>query len=95
MAGVLTEPPYPERQVGEMDQLSVSISEFQANMEAYLQQVQAGSVIRLMYHDREIARVIPSYDARNAARQQLAALRKTAVVGDVLSPIDETWSASS
>jgi antitoxin (DNA-binding transcriptional repressor) of toxin-antitoxin stability system len=77
-----------------MNQLNVGISEFRANMSAFLQQVQAGNVIRLMYRGSEIARLVPPDYARIAARQELDALRETAVVGDILSPIDETWSAS-
>jgi prevent-host-death family protein len=77
-----------------MNQLSVGISDFRANMSAFLQQVQAGQIIRLMHRGREVAKLVPPDYAQNAARQELASLRETAVVGDVVSPVNETWSAA-
>jgi antitoxin (DNA-binding transcriptional repressor) of toxin-antitoxin stability system len=77
-----------------MNQLSVGISDFRANMSVFLQQVEAGNIIRLMYRGREIAKLVPPDYAQSAARQELAALRETAVIGDVLSPINEPWSAT-
>jgi prevent-host-death family protein len=72
---------------------SVAISEFRANMSAILQQVQNGEIISLTQRGTEIARLIPPDFVQLAAQQQLEALRETAVVGDVLSPIDEDWEA--
>jgi prevent-host-death family protein len=73
--------------------ISVAISEFRANMSAILQQVQNGEIISLTQRGTEIARLIPPDFVQLAAQQQLEALRETAVVGDVLSPIDEDWEA--
>jgi len=63
-------------------------------MSEFLQQVKSGKIIRLMYRGDEIARVVPPNFAQKAARQELETLRETAVVGDVLSPIDETWAST-
>lgn len=76
-----------------MSQLTVGISEFRSNMSSFLKQVQEGEIIRLMNRGEEVARIVPPDYARAAARKELKALRETAVVGDVLSPIDESWSA--
>jgi prevent-host-death family protein len=73
--------------------ISVAISEFRANMSAILQQVQNGEIISLTQRGTEIARLIPPDFVQLAAQQQLEALRETAVVDDVLSPIDEEWEA--
>lgn len=75
-----------------MIQLNVGVSEFRTNMSEFLQQVKGGKIIRLMYRGSEIAKLVPPDFAQIAARQELEALRETAVVGDVLSPIDEPWS---
>lgn len=77
-----------------MSQINVGISEFRANMRSFLEQVREGAIIRLMNRGEEVARLVPPDYAQTAARKELASLRETAVVGDVLSPIDETWSAS-
>lgn len=74
--------------------IDVGISEFRANMNAILQQVQKGEVVSLLLRGKEIAKVVPSNYAQAAARQELEALRQSAVVGDVLGPIDEQWSAA-
>jgi len=77
-----------------MDQLSIGVSEFRTNMSEFLQQVKSGKVIQLMYRGNEIAKVVPPDFAQIAARQELEILRETAVVGNVLSPINEPWSAA-
>ena len=70
---------------------SVAISEFRANMSAILQQVRNGEIISLTQRGAEIARLVPPDFVQIAAQQRLEELRKTAVIGDVLSPIDEEW----
>lgn len=77
-----------------MEQATVGVSEFRANMSNFLQQVQSGNVIRLMYRGREIAKLVPPDYAQYAARQELKLLRETAVVGDLLSPLDVEWEAN-
>jgi len=70
---------------------SVAISEFRANMSAILQQVRNGEIISLTQRGTEIARLVPPDFVQLATQQRLEELRKTAVIGDVLSPIDEEW----
>lgn len=75
--------------------LAIGISEFRANMSAILQRVQNGEIISLMVHETEVAKLVPPNYAQLAARQQLDELRQTAVIGDVLSPIDEQWDVEA
>lgn len=75
--------------------VSIGISEFRANMSAILQRVQQGEVVRLLMRDKEIAKLVPPDYARDAARQKLEELRQTAIVGDVLSPVDESWEVNA
>lgn len=69
--------------------ISIGISEFRANMNGILQKVQQGEIVTLTLRGVEIARLVPPDFARQTARQELAQLRQTAVVGDVLSPVDD------
>lgn len=71
--------------------ISVGISEFRANLNAMLSKVQRGEIVVITSRGEEVARVVPPDFARAAARQELEALRQTAVVGDVVSPVGETW----
>jgi prevent-host-death family protein len=74
--------------------VSIGIGEFRANMNRVLQKVQKGEVVTLTLRGAEVARLVPPDYARLSARQELAALRQTAVVGDVLSPVAEAWDAA-
>lgn len=60
-------------------------------MSAILQQVRNGEIISLTQRGTEIARLVPPDFVQLATQQRLEELRKTAVIGDVLSPIDEEW----
>lgn len=75
--------------------MAIGISEFRANMNAILQRVQNGEIISLLVRETEVAKLVPPDYARLAARQQLEELRQTAIVGDLLSPADESWDANA
>lgn len=75
--------------------MAIGISEFRANMNAILQRVQNGEIISLLVRETEVAKLVPPDYARFAARQQLEELRQTAIIGDLLSPIDESWDANA
>lgn len=73
--------------------VAIGISEFRANMSAILQRVQQGEIISLLVRETEVAKLVPPDYARLAARQQLEDLRQTAVVGDLLASLEESWDA--
>ena len=75
--------------------MEIRISEFRSNMNTILQKVQAGEIVSLFVRGTEVAKLVPPSYARLAARQELEQLRKTAKVGDILSPIDEPWHAAN
>lgn len=74
--------------------LNIGISEFRANMNDVLQKVQQGELVTLTSRGVAIARLVPPDFVQIAARQELLQLRKTAVVGDVLTPIDTPWESN-
>lgn len=71
----------------------VNVTELRSHLPAYLVQVQTGEELVVTSHGKPIARILPSQDLREAARKQLKTLRKNSHVGDVISPIGETWEA--
>jgi prevent-host-death family protein len=71
----------------------VKITELRQNLPAYLAKVQSGEEVEVTVRGRVIARIVPEGDRRAAARQWLKKLRKTARVGDVMSPSGEIWNA--
>jgi prevent-host-death family protein len=71
----------------------VNITELRSHLPDYLGQVQRGEELVVTSHGKAIARILPSEDIRETANVQLRALRGKARVGDVISPIGETWGA--
>ena len=72
---------------------TIAVSELRANLMQILKRIEAGATIAITSRGREIARLFPPEDQMSRARKTLAKLRKTAIVGDVISPIDEDWKA--
>lgn len=69
----------------------VAVSKFRANLVGFLKRVEKGEVITLTSRGHEVAKIIPPDDISKNARNALKKLRKTAFVGDVLSPIEDEW----
>ncbi|MCD4721547.1 MAG: type II toxin-antitoxin system prevent-host-death family antitoxin [Desulfobacula sp.] len=69
----------------------VAVSVFRANLVSFLKRVERGEIIALTSRGHEIAKIIPPDNTIEKARDSLKKLRKTAFVGDVLSPIDDEW----
>jgi prevent-host-death family protein len=69
----------------------VAVSEFRANLVGFLKRVERGEVITLTSRGHEVAKIIPPDSKIEKARMALKKLRKTAVIKDVLSPIEQEW----
>lgn len=76
-----------------MPQVSVTI--FRQHIPDYLGRVRQGEDISLTSRGKVIARLLPPVDERTKAREQLEALRKNCIIGDIISPLDEIWSADN
>jgi prevent-host-death family protein len=76
---------------------AINVTELRQHLPAYLKQVQQGQEIAITLHGKTIARIVPGEgpSAREAATQRLAVLRGTMIVGDVLAPLDETWTGDA
>ena len=71
----------------------VAISVFRANVPRWLEEVKKGRTLILTSHGRAVARLAPPVSEREAAQSRLKALRKTAYIGDILSPVGEVWES--
>lgn len=72
--------------------LEVSVTTFRKHIPDYLGKVRNGEDITLTSRGKVIARIIPPADERMNAREQLSALRGSAVyIGDIISPLDVEW----
>ena len=73
---------------------TIAVSDLRANLMQILKRIEAGATIVITSRGREIARLVPPDDKISNARKALAELRQTAIIGDVLSPVDEEWAAN-
>ena len=70
---------------------SIGVSKLRENMVQFLNRVRRGESITITSRGTEIAMLIPIKRKKEVSRNTLKQLRKTAVVGDVVSPIEEEW----
>jgi prevent-host-death family protein len=71
----------------------VAVSEFRANLVGFLKKVEKGEIITLTSRGHEVAKIVPPDDKVKEAKKALKKLQQTAVIGDIISPIDEEWEA--
>lgn len=76
-----------------VDVKSVSISEFRANLLKYLNLVQKGDQFSITSKGRVMATLVSPRSQQKEARRKLDALARTAVIHDVISPLDADWEA--
>ncbi len=72
----------------------VKVTDFRAHLPKYLAKAEAGETVTVLSRGRPIARLVPAVGAAENAREKLAALRKQARIGDVISPLGVEWSAT-
>ncbi len=72
---------------------TIGVSKLRQNMVIFLDKVQQGESITITSRGTEIAMLIPIRKKHDVSRNALKQLRKTAVVGDVVSPIEDEWKA--
>ena len=72
---------------------TIAVSKLRENMLLFLKKVQQGKSITITSRGNEIAMLVPIENKMEASKNALKQLRKTAVVGDVVSPIEEDWKA--
>jgi len=73
---------------------TISISELRANLLSAIEEIKKGKSIIVTSHGKPVAQITPPPDKRKEAIARLKVLRKTARIGDVISPTGENWEAS-
>ena len=74
-----------------MEKIAVSI--LRENLSVYLKKVQQGRSITITSRGRKMALLVPVPSKKNASAEILREIGKRAVIGDIMSPIDEDWEA--
>lgn len=73
--------------------IEVSISELRAHLPDFIRLANRKGAVCITSHGKEIARIVAAESPKEEARKKLEALRKTAKVGDLLSPVLTDWDA--
>lgn len=72
---------------------TIAVSELRANLMKVLDEIKHGAKIQITSRGKVIAQLVPADTTQENAKAALHQLSETAVVYDVLSPIDESWTA--
>lgn len=67
---------------------TIAVSELRANLMRVLKEVAHGSVVDVTSSGKVVAKIVTPDRFRDQAREKLKQVGKTAVIGDVISPVD-------
>ncbi|MCK5057014.1 MAG: type II toxin-antitoxin system prevent-host-death family antitoxin [Candidatus Aminicenantes bacterium] len=70
---------------------TVGVNILRRNLTGVLKRVEKGEIIMITSRGHEVARLVPPEKKMVKSRKMLEKLRKTAYVGDVVSPHSEDW----
>ena len=70
---------------------AVGVNTLKKNLSVFLKKVKKGESITITSRGHEIALLVPPVGKMEKARKALDELRKTAFVGDVLTPVTDDW----
>ena len=73
---------------------TIPVSDLRANLMKVLKKIEHGSVVDITSRGKIVAKLVPPDYAREIAREKLKELRKNAVIGDIISPINVQWKAT-
>ena len=70
---------------------TIVASKLRANLMQILKQIEQGSSLLITSRGRPVALLSPPPETTQRARKALAKLAKTAVIGDIVTQVDEPW----
>jgi len=72
---------------------NIAVSVLRSKIMSVLKEVEVGSTINITSRGKVVARLVPPDINKKIARDKLAALSETAVIGDVITPVGEAWNS--
>lgn len=70
---------------------SIAVSDLRSNLMKILKKIEHGTSLNITSRGRVVAKLVPPDNVRANARNRLKEIGKTAILNDVISPIDEQW----
>jgi len=74
---------------------TIAVSELRANLMKVIEQIKLGAQIKITSHGKVVAQLVPADEMHDQAKLTLKHLAEDALVGDMISPIDESWNVVS
>jgi antitoxin (DNA-binding transcriptional repressor) of toxin-antitoxin stability system len=72
---------------------TIAVSVLRSKLMRVLREIESGSTINITSRGKVIARLVPPGFSRKKAKDKLRTIGKTAVLNDLMSPIDDEWKA--
>ncbi len=72
---------------------TIAVSELRSNLRKVILRVERGETLEITSMGKVVARLVPPENAQQEARKKLKDVAGTAVLHDVLSPLDVQWEA--
>ncbi len=72
---------------------TICISELRKNLQLMLKKAAAGESLTVTSRGKKLAMIVPVKKNNNNSEKILKALRNTAIIDDILSPVQEDWDA--
>jgi len=74
---------------------TIAVSDLRANLMKVLEEIKHGAQIQITSHGKVVAQLIPADASQENAKAALHQLSATAIINDVLSAVDDSWTAVS
>jgi prevent-host-death family protein len=74
-------------------EIKIAVSDFRSNLMKVLKEIESGSTVNITSRGKVVAKLIPPDDSQKTAREKLKTVGQSAVLRDVISPVDEKWEA--
>lgn len=71
----------------------VAVSRLRENLMVFLKKAENGDSVTITSRGREVAKLVPLENKMKESRKVLRQLGKEAILGDILSPLNEKWKA--
>ena len=67
---------------------TIPVSELRANLMKVIKEIENGNVIRITSRGKVVAKLVPAGSSKEEAKNRLKEISKSAVIGDIVTPID-------
>ncbi len=72
---------------------TIQVSELRANLMKVIKEIEHGNIVKITSRGKVVAKLVPPGNIKEEAKNKLKEIGKSAVIGDIISPIDSKWDA--